>query len=65
MITKAERFKLNLEELFEDLTHLKEDLSDDGFEEYAGTMEEILDRFAHVLYAMTHRDLIQELVACP
>lgn len=57
---KETRTIATLEEIHDELTCLREDLADDGFEEYADALQDGLDRITNLLYVLTHKDLLEE-----
>lgn len=56
-MTSEERIISVLEEIEECFLPIKEALADDGFEEYADTMQDGLDRLTNLLYLIRNKEI--------
>lgn len=51
-----------LEQLENDLTAIKEDLADDGFEEYADSLQDAVSSLGSILYSLTDTDPMKDVL---
>lgn len=58
-MTKEERTVATLEEVLDQLGTVKDALSDDGFEEYADSLQDGIDRINTLLFILTHKDPLE------